>query len=713
MDNKNKQRLLITGVSGLLGGSLAWYFKDKYEILGLYHLHPVIIDGVYTEKCDISQFNNIKSVVGWFNPSVIIHCASLTNVDQCEGERDMARLINVLSTRHLVESISDHATLIYISTDSVYDGGAGNFSELDESHIAPQNYYGMSKYEGEIESLRHNNSLVLRTNIFGWNMQDKESLGEWILDALKAGREINCFKDAIFSSIYTFELSRVIDIAIRHQLKGVYNCGSADACSKYEFALKVADCFGLDKGLIAPISIEEFNFKAKRGKVLSLNVSRLQKKLDYKLPTIGQSIEAFYRDYKCGLPARLKHALAGKRESSEFLSYGKHWIGGDDIRAVVDIMHSERLTQGPKVDEFEQKLAKYCGAKYAVAVSSGTAALHLACLAAGLNEQHEVITTPLTFAASSNCILYCGARPVFADINRDTYNINPAEIEKKITAGTKAVIPVHFAGLPCDMETIKEIADRHKLLIIEDACHALGAEWQDRSGKWNRVGSCSHSDMTVLSFHPVKHITTGEGGAILTNNPVLYEKLVLLRSHGITKKSEKFVHRDMAFSADSVPNTWYYEMQELGFNYRITDMQCALGLSQMEKVDFFIARRRTIAASYNKAFENMRRIKVPVEPQTMKSAWHLYVLQMDYERLGKSRCSIMNELSRNGIGTQVHYIPVHLQPYYRSKFGFREGDYPLAEEYYGRALSLPLYPKMLDGDVEKVITVIKRVLSSS
>jgi len=711
MSHKNKQRLLITGVSGLLGGNLAYYFKDKYEILGLYYSHPVIIYGVYTEKCDISQFSNIESIVKWFKPSVIIHCASLTNVDQCETERDMTRLINTLSTRHLVESISNHVTLIYISTDSVYDGGAGNFSELDEAHIAPQNYYGTSKYEGEIESLNHSNTLVLRTNIFGWNIQPKKSLGEWILDELKAQRQINCFKDAYFSSIYTMELSRVIDIAIQKNLTGIFNCGSADSCSKYEFALKIADYFGFNKELVIPISIDKFNFRAKRGKNLSLNVNGIQKALDYKLPTIDQSIESFYRDYKSGMPELMKINQLEAQPEGVVLPYGHQYIGEDDIHAVVDVMRSARLTQGPKVDEFERELAQYCGAKYAVAVSSGTAALHLACLAAGINEGHEAVTSPVTFVASANCILYCHGRPVLADIDGETYNIAPSEIRNRLTSMTRSIIPVHFAGLPCDMERIRKISDEHGLIVIEDACHALGSKWQESDGKWHLTGSCSHSDMTVFSFHPVKHITTGEGGAITTNSEELYKKLMMLRSHGITRESDKFVNKKLAFSAADVPNPWYYEMQELGFNLRITDIQCALGLSQLKKLDSFVSRRREIVSMYNKAFENISCLKIPVELKTHQSSWHLYVVQIDFEKLGKSRCSIMNKLYKQGVGTQVHYIPVHLQPYYRSKLGYKEGDYPIAEAYYSRTLSLPLFPKMTDEEVEKVIRTVISVFN--
>jgi dTDP-4-dehydrorhamnose reductase len=301
-----KAKLLITGVSGLLGNNLAYYFKDKYEILGLYNSHPVIINGIRTEECDITSKDSIKRIINEFNPSIILHCAALTNVDQCEIEKDATEKINVLSTKHLVKCVDNkNIKLIYISTDAVYDGVRGNFSE--DNNINPLNYYGLSKYEGELEIAKKENSLVFRTNIFGWNIQQKKkSLGEWVLDELKASRNINGFKDTYFSSIYTLEFARIIDIAIQRDLSGVYNCGSADSCSKYEFAIKIADCFGLEKSLIIAISIDDFNFQAKRGKILTLNINKLKRKLNYNLPSINQSIKIFHRDYKCGLSGRIK-----------------------------------------------------------------------------------------------------------------------------------------------------------------------------------------------------------------------------------------------------------------------------------------------------------------------------------------------------------------------------------------------------------------------
>ena len=708
------KKLLITGVSGLLGNNLAYYFKDRYEILGLYNSHPVTVGGIYTEKCDISDESSIKKIISEFDPSIIIHCASLTDIDRCEMNKELTREINVLSTKVIVDSIFEKdIKLVYISTDAVYDGVKGNFSEEDK--IYPLNYYGRTKYEGELEIAKKTSSLIFRTNIFGWNIQDKKSLGEWILDELQANRNINGFKDAYFSSVYTLEFARIIDMAIQKKLTGVYNCGSPDPCSKYEFALKIADCFGLDKTLIKPILIERFDFKAKRGKDLSMNVMKLQKALDYRLPAIEQSIDMFYRDYKSGMPVELKKTDAGLPEA-KFIPYARQNISESDIRYVVNVLRSDWLTQGPLVEDFEKELSEYCGTRHAVAMNSGTSALHAACLAAGIGKGDEVITSPITFVASANCAVYCNAKPVFADIDSKTYNIYPVEIERKITSRTKAVIPVHFAGQSCDMESIDEIvrsAERkfgHKIHIIEDACHSLGSLY-----KGNKVGAGVYSDMAVMSFHPVKHITTGEGGMVLTNDEILYKKLKTLRSHGITIAPDEFVNTDLAFTTGNQPsvNPWYYEQIELGYNYRLTDIQSALGLSQLKKLDTFRRRRREIVNRYNDAFRDVENITTPFENADCNSNFHLYVLLFDFERIGINRAGFMLKLRERGIQTQVHYIPVYLQPFYRKTFGTKWGDCPNAEEYYKKCLSIPLYASMADNDVEKVITEITEVISSS
>jgi perosamine synthetase len=376
-----------------------------------------------------------------------------------------------------------------------------------------------------------------------------------------------------------------------------------------------------------------------------------------------------------------------KRES--FLSYGQQWITDEDIEAVVAVLKSPFLTQGPKIQEFERKVADYVGAKYAVAFSNGTAALHGACFAAGIGEGDEVITSPITFAATSNAVLYCGGKPVFADIDDRTYNIDPKEIRKHITPNTKAIIPVDFTGQPADMDAIMEIANEHGLIVIEDGAHSLGAEYKGR-----KVGTLAH--MTMFSFHPVKPVTTAEGGVIVTDSEEYYEKLKRFRSHGIIKHN---------LSRDEGP--WYYEMVDLGYNYRMTDLQAALGISQMDKLDRFIERRREIASMYNEAFKTMDSVILPMQLEGTQSGWHLYMLQLKLDKLKRSRREIFESLRAENIGVHVHYIPVYWHPYYQ-KLGYRKGICPKAEQWYEQALTLPIFPKMTDEDVNDVIEAVKR-----
>lgn len=373
-----------------------------------------------------------------------------------------------------------------------------------------------------------------------------------------------------------------------------------------------------------------------------------------------------------------------------YIPYGRQNINDDDINAVVEVLKSDFLTTGPKIAEFEEKFANYVGARYAVAVSNGTAALHLACLAAGLKEGDEVITTPITFAASANCALYCGARPVFADIDSVTYNIDYREIERHVTSRTKAIIPVHYTGQPCDMDEIHKIAEKYNLLVIEDAAHAVGAEYKGR-----KIGALS--DMTEFSFHPVKHITCGEGGIVTTNNEKLYEKLKLYRTHGITRNAEEMSRLDGA---------WYYEQVDLGFNYRITDFQAALGISQLSRVDLFLKRRREIAARYDAAFQNVPGITIPSQMKGTRSAYHLYVIKVDK----KIRRELFEYLRACDIGVNVHYIPVYTFPYYR-EHGYMNVKCVNAEELYSSIISLPIFYDLTDEEQDYVIDKILSFLN--
>ncbi|KGR76468.1 UDP-4-amino-4,6-dideoxy-N-acetyl-beta-L-altrosamine transaminase [Ureibacillus sinduriensis] len=373
----------------------------------------------------------------------------------------------------------------------------------------------------------------------------------------------------------------------------------------------------------------------------------------------------------------------------EFLSYGRQLIDEEDIQAVVDTLRSPFLTQGPKIAEFEQAIAQYVGSKFAVAFCNGTAALHAACHAAGIETGDEVVTTPITFAASANCVRYVGGTVVFADIDPQTYNIDPIEIEKKITSKTKAIIPVDFTGQPADMDKIMEIAKKHNLIVIEDGAHSLGAEYKGR-----KVGTLA--DMTMFSFHPVKPITTAEGGVIVTDNEDFYRKLQLFRSHGIEKTPYSIEQGD-----------WYYEMTELGYNYRMTDIQAALGLSQLKKIESFIKGRNEVAEIYNNAFKGNPNLVIPSQLEGTKSGWHLYMIQL---KCTKSRKEVFQKMRDRNIGVHVHYIPVYWHPYYQ-KLGYEKGICPIAEHWYSNVLTLPIHPSLRKNEIEFIINSFKEFAS--
>lgn len=381
-----------------------------------------------------------------------------------------------------------------------------------------------------------------------------------------------------------------------------------------------------------------------------------------------------------------------------YIPYGRQDINNKDIEAVVDVLKSDWITQGPTIEKFEQATAEYCGVKYAVAVNSATSALHIACMAAGLGTKDLLWTSPNSFVASANCGLYCNAEVDFVDIDPKTYNMSPEQLETKLAAAKnsnnlpKVVIPVHFSGQSCDMAAIHRLACEYGFTTIEDASHAIGGSYRD-----SKIGSCRYSDMTVLSFHPVKIITTAEGGMVLTNNPDLYKKLLLLRSHGIT--------RDSKLMLGEQDGPWFYQQIELGYNYRITDLQAALGLSQLSRIDEFVKRRHALAARYNEKLADLPLI-TPWQNHECYSAWHLYVIKLDPTQ----RRRIFEELRRQEIGVNVHYIPIHTQPYYRQHFGFAYGDFPLAEEYYQAATSLPMYYTLTYEQQDFVIDTLKKVL---
>lgn len=396
------------------------------------------------------------------------------------------------------------------------------------------------------------------------------------------------------------------------------------------------------------------------------------------------------------------------------IPYGRQHITDEDIQAVVDVLQSDYLTQGPKIAEFEEAFAAYVGSRYAVAVANGTAALHLCTLALNVQPSDKVITTPITFAASANCVRYCGGEVVFADINPETYLLDINQVRRLLEAaapGTyRGIIPVDFAGQPVDLEAFRALADEHGLWIIEDACHAPGGYFVDSQGQQQKCGNGAFADLAIFSFHPVKHIAAGEGGMITTNDEALYKKLLDLRTHGITRDAARFQNSVVTAvgyktTAAEYPG-WYMEMQELGYNYRLTDFQAALGLSQLERAEENLAKRRTIARRYDEAFRDCPAIRSQLnelKDDPSGHAYHLYVIRIE-DRLG-----LYNHLRANGIFAQVHYFPVHLMPYYQQQ-GWQVGDFPHAEQYYAHCLSLPMYPTLREEEQEYVIEMVTNFL---
>lgn len=384
------------------------------------------------------------------------------------------------------------------------------------------------------------------------------------------------------------------------------------------------------------------------------------------------------------------------------IPYARQHITQEDIDAVVAVLHSDWLTQGPTIERFERAVADYCGVRYAVATCNATAALHLGCLGLGVGGNDTGWTSPITFVASANCLRYCGAQVDFVDIDSETWNLDADELARKLEQAArhgkvpKVVIPVHFGGQPCDMERIRELSLQYGFAVIEDAAHAIGASYRGAP-----VGSCQYSDITVFSFHPVKIITTGEGGMLLTNRQDLYEKLVLLRSHGITRDADRMT--------EPSHGPWYYQQLELGYNYRMTDLQAALGLSQLSRIDDFIARRNELAARYRKLLAGLPLV-LPVVREDRSSSWHLYVVRLDPARARIGRREAFDRLRAARIGVNLHYIPVHTQPYYAS-LGFRTGDFPEAERYYAEAISLPMYPGLTESMQDRVADALREILA--
>jgi UDP-4-amino-4,6-dideoxy-N-acetyl-beta-L-altrosamine transaminase/dTDP-4-dehydrorhamnose reductase len=702
-----KIKVLITGGSGLLAVNWALSIRNNYAVTLLLHHKKISLTGVGIDIASLDSLDECISVLSKHQPNIVIHTAGLTDVERCESSPDLAQEVNVDLAKNMALACSDQGVkLVHISTDHLFSGNQELVTE--EAKANPVNNYAKTKYLGEQQVLENcKDALIIRTNFFSWGTKYRQSFSDIILNKLKNNEQIDLFSDVFFTPILVDELSKKTHQLVDSNAVGVFNIVSRERLSKYDFGIKLANCFNLDLNLINEISIDDRPNLVKRPKDMSLSNAKLCQTLDCEIASLDKQLQILKEQEDKG---------AINQVVLDIIPYGKHYIDEDDIQSVVDVLRYGMLTQGPKVAEFENKIADYVGAKYAVAVANGTAALHLTCMALNLGKGDEVITSPNTFVSTSNSILYVDAKPVFVDIDKQTLNIDIDLIEQAILnlSNIKAIFPVHFGGLPCDMERIKRLSDKYNLAIVEDAAHALGATYNDGS----KVGNCRYSDMTILSFHPVKGIAAGEGGMITTNNKSLYRKLTLLRSHGITKGNFEFpgiskpdnslINKNEALENGELKR-WYYEMQYLGYNYRITDIQCALAISQMDKIDLFLDARKSMAKFYDQAFAEVPNI-IPLQAHGRNnSSHHVYVVNIDFDKIGVSRHQFMRRLAEQGVGSQVHYIPVVSQPYYQD-IGYGIEQYPSTNQYYQNTLSIPLYYGLSNANQKLVISSIRELL---
>ena len=703
-----KKKVLITGGSGLLAVNWALSICNNYDVTLLLHYKKISLPGVNTSVVNLNSLDECLFVLEKYQPDIVIHTAGLTNVEVCEASPGLAQEVNVELAKNIAIACSEQGIkLVHISTDHLSSGDQKFVSEDD--FTKPTNNYAKTKFLGEQEVLKNcKNALAIRTNFFGWGVTYRQSFSDYILNKLRKNKQIDLFSDVFFTPILASELSRIVHQLISLNFCGIYNVVGDERISKYEFGIKLAECFNLDCGLINKISISDKPNLTKRPKDMSLSNVKLRQTHNCEIASLNEQLQTLKEQED---KSAINQVVLG------VIPYGKHYIDEDDVQSVVNVLRHGMLTQGPKVVEFENKIANYVGAKYAVAVANGTAALHLACMALEIGEGDEVITSPNTFVATSNSILYVDAKPLFVDIDTRTLNIDIAQIEQAIldSNNIKAIFPVHFAGLPCDMERIKLLADKYNLAIVEDGSHALGATYSDGS----KVGNCQYSDMTTLSYHPVKGIAAGEGGMVTTNDKLLYHKLTLIRSHGITKGNFEFpgiskvdnllINKEEALE-DGELKRWYYEMQYLGFNYRITDIQCALAISQMDKIELFLDTRRSIAKIYDQAFSELANITPLQIHGRDNSSHHIYVVSIDFDKIGISRHRFMQKLADQGVGSQVHYIPVVNQPYYQN-IGYGIEQYPSTSQYYKNTLSIPLYYGLSNAEQKLVVSSIKELLN--
>ena len=684
-----KKKTLFLGGSSLLAHSWCKELIDKDQVIIGIHNRPTELVGFNTVSI---KFNNLENQLRELDIETVINCIGYTNIENCEISPEKANEINV-ELPSLVSQVCKSLSikLVHISTDHLFDGKIKNCNETTK--VVPLNVYAKTKYEGEAKVLEINpDALVIRTNFYAFGPSYKKSFSDFIIDNLKLKRKIYLFSDVYYNPILVSELARAIEKLIEKKCSGIYNVVSDERISKLDFGLKIANVFSLDKKLIDSYSISSRNDLVDRPSEMSLSNSKLKSEKIYIKP-----IDEQIKDLKIQFDNSVVNLNVKK-----VIPYGRQNISEEDIKSVVDVLKSDYLTQGPEVPNFEKAIANYTNSKFGVAVNSATSALHISCMALGLSKNDILWTSPITFVASANCALYCGAKVDFVDIDSKTYNMSTKalseklEIAKKENKLPKIVIPVHLSGQSCEMEEIHKLSKQYGFKIIEDASHAIGAKYKNEP-----VGNCKYSDITVFSFHPVKIITSGEGGMCTTNSQDLANLLCRFRSHGITRYKHEMTKKP--------DGPWYYQQINLGYNYRMTDIQAALGLSQLKRLDDFIIKRHKIVKKYNLAFAD-KPIITPLQSLNNYSSFHLYIIRIKNAGHGFTRLDLFKKLREAGILVNIHYIPVYQQPYYE-KIGYKKSDYPESEKYYEEAISLPIHTILSDEEQEYVIENVLNFLS--
>lgn len=689
-------RILITGGSGLLALNWALKCRENHDVHVTLHKRDSALKGTTSHRVALDNQVELNRVLSEVRPELVIHTAGLTDVDKCEEFPEISEKANLIIAGEVAIACTRHdIPLIHISTDHLFDGK----NSLKNEEVLPNPLNEYAKHKAAAESLVLANkpdALIIRTSFFGWGPSYRKSLSDQILESLEKGDVIYMFDDVIFNALSTRQVIELSMKAVSKKITGVINICSSEPISKYEFSVKLAQAFNFDSDLIQPVQASRIRGNVFRPLDLSLSNKRMLSSLGVDDITASDTIACLKLDQSC----RAEIQRVGK-----IIPYGKHFIDEADITSVCGTLRGGNLTQGPKIPEFEERIAAYVGAKYAVAVSSATAGLHLSYKALGLGPGKSLLTSPITFVSTANAALFCGGNVKFADINRSSVNLDFAEVAKVLASDQRIsiVAPVVFAGSTDGIPDVSMLAKSTGRKVVEDAAHGLGAQY----GCGALVGSCKYSDCTVFSLHPVKSIAAGEGGVVTTNNPEIYRKLLRLRSHGINKKDDLFQDPENAFTEGQI-NPWYYEMTDLGFHYRLTDIQASLAISQLEKIDVFIERRRNLADRYTQRLRQLKWIAPAQDVNVSESSNHLFPVKIDFERLGLSRRKLMKNLASRNIITQVHYIPVPMHPFYR-KLGFDSKEYVNSAAYYRSALSIPLFYGLTDDDFDHVCNALQGV----